>query len=292
VLCVFVGLKQGVKLAKKYYVVWKGRETGIFTNWAQCKAQVDGFSGAKYKAFPSLEGAESAFGRETNSKSVKPKITKRISKPKAVPLSNRETNSMSVKPKTTKKTSKSKAIPLSQKDIIDMPFDIKIFTDGACVPNPGEAGTGLAVYQNNDLTELWYGLYQSSGTNNTAELHGLNQGLLLAKEKSTIGLSVAIFCDSKYSINCITKWATSWKKKGWTKSGGEIKNLDIIKPAYALYQEFSSEIAIHHVNGHVGIEGNELADRMSVLAIESQDNSLNLYRETSDISKILALGRG
>ena len=123
---------------------------------------------------------------------------------------------------------------------------------------------------NNELTELWYGLYQQVGTNNTAELHGLKQAFILAKEKLKAGLSVAIYCDSKYSIDCITKWATGWEKKGWTKSGGEIKNLDIIKPAYALYQELASQITIYHVNGHVGIEGNELADRMSIVAIASK----------------------
>jgi len=46
---------------KKYYVVWKGRKTGIFTAWAECEAQVKGFVGAEYKAFGSLKEAETAF---------------------------------------------------------------------------------------------------------------------------------------------------------------------------------------------------------------------------------------
>lgn len=253
-------------MAKKYYVVWKGRKTGIFATWVECKTQVDGFPNARYKSFPTLESAKSAFASKSSVKETKLKVTKQNNKPKLPPL--------------------------SQKQIEDMLFDVKIFTDGACDPNPGEAGTGLAVYENNVLSELWYGLYQSFGTNNTAELHGLNQALLLAKEKLLSGLSVAIFCDSKYSIDCITKWAKNWEKKGWTKSGGEIKNLDIIKPAYDLYQEIASKITIYHVNGHVGIEGNELADRMSIVAISSQDVNLCLYNETSDISEILALRAG
>lgn len=48
-------------MAKKYYVVWKGRKPGIFTSWADCKEQVDGFPGARYKSFPSREEAERAF---------------------------------------------------------------------------------------------------------------------------------------------------------------------------------------------------------------------------------------
>lgn len=81
-------------------------------------------------------------------------------------------------------------------------------------------------------------------------------------------------------------------EKGWTKSGGEIKNLDIIKPAYALYQELASKITIYHVNGHVGIEGNELADRMSIVAISSKEQQLARYRDIDDIESILALRAG
>ena len=257
-------------MAKKYYVVWKGRTPGIFTTWNECKSQVDGFAGARYKSFPTLGEAESAFGGKTSSAS----------------------GSSATKPSSAGKATKAKVPPLSQQQITDMPFDIKIFTDGGCEPNPGEAGTGLAVYLNNDLTELWYGLYQPMGTNNTAELQGLKQAFIIAKEKLQAGLSVAIYSDSKYSIDCITKWATGWEKKGWTKAGGEIKNLDIIKPAYAMYQELASQITIHHVKGHVGIEGNELADRMSIVAIASKEQDLNRYTETVDLTEILALRAG
>lgn len=260
-------------MAKKYYVVWKGRKPGIFTTWNECKAQVDGFAGAKFKSFPTLGEAESAFGGSTSSSA------KSVS------------GSKSAFPKSSS-ANKSKTPPLSQQQITDMPFDIKIFTDGACEPNPGEAGTGLAVYLKNDLTELWYGLYQPMGTNNIAELQGLEQAFVLAKEKLQAGLSVAIYSDSKYSIDCITKWASGWEKKGWTKSGGEIKNLDIIKAAYALYQELASQITIYHVNGHVGIEGNELADRMSIVAISSKEQGLSRYTETDDLTEILALRAG
>ena len=45
----------------KFYVVWKGRKTGVFTTWEECAAQVSGFTGAEYKAFPNREMAERAF---------------------------------------------------------------------------------------------------------------------------------------------------------------------------------------------------------------------------------------
>ncbi len=46
---------------KKYYVVWKGRKTGIFTDWEACSAQVNGFTGARYKSFASRSAAENAL---------------------------------------------------------------------------------------------------------------------------------------------------------------------------------------------------------------------------------------
>ncbi len=45
----------------KFYVVWKGRKTGIFSSWEKCAAQVQGFPGAQYKAFASRRAAEQAF---------------------------------------------------------------------------------------------------------------------------------------------------------------------------------------------------------------------------------------
>jgi len=45
----------------KYYVVWKGRRTGIFTDWESCAAGVDGFPGAQFKAFATLQEAERAL---------------------------------------------------------------------------------------------------------------------------------------------------------------------------------------------------------------------------------------
>ncbi len=46
---------------KKFYVVWKGRQTGIFTTWEACAAQVNGYVGAEYKAFDSRDEAEAAW---------------------------------------------------------------------------------------------------------------------------------------------------------------------------------------------------------------------------------------
>ncbi len=46
---------------KHFYVVWKGRETGIFESWDACKAQVEGYAGAQYKGFEHRHEAECAL---------------------------------------------------------------------------------------------------------------------------------------------------------------------------------------------------------------------------------------
>ena len=45
-------------MAKKYYAVKKGRSTGIFATWEECKASVNGYSGAQYKSFSTPEEAQ------------------------------------------------------------------------------------------------------------------------------------------------------------------------------------------------------------------------------------------
>ena len=41
----------------KYYVVWEGREPGVYDSWDECQQQVDGYPGARYKSYPSAEAA-------------------------------------------------------------------------------------------------------------------------------------------------------------------------------------------------------------------------------------------
>ena len=81
---------------------------------------------------------------------------------------------------------------------------------------------------------------------------------LLAALEYLEGDEAEIYTDSEFWINVITKWAPSWEKRGWTKKGGEIKNLDIVKELYAAYHLGQANLL--WVRGHIGEEGNELAD--------------------------------
>lgn len=57
---------------QKFYVVWKGRKTGIFASWVECEKQVKGFVGAEYKAFGTRKEADSAFRSKYDSFKGKP----------------------------------------------------------------------------------------------------------------------------------------------------------------------------------------------------------------------------
>lgn len=256
-------------MAQKYYVVWHGRETGIFTDWATCKKQIDQFAGARYKSFPSREEAEAAFQNRRDGSTG----------PAASSAPRRQATGQTVK-------------TYNAAEITAMQVDTKIFTDGGCEPNPGKAGSGVAVYRHEAVAELWYGLFNPKGTNNTAELNALHQALLMARDELARGNSVVIFCDSKYAIQCITQWAIGWQKKGWKKAGGEIKNLELIQEMFVLHQLLREKVQILHVNGHIGVEGNELADRMSILAIETKAAAFQRYSGTLDIKALLAMRAG
>ena len=46
---------------QKYYVVWQGKQPGIYTNWDACREQVAGVQGAQYKGFDTMAEAEAAI---------------------------------------------------------------------------------------------------------------------------------------------------------------------------------------------------------------------------------------
>ncbi len=153
---------------------------------------------------------------------------------------------------------------------------IKIYCDGACSGNPGNAGSGLAIYSNKRNPVLLYGAFVEDGTNNIAELNALYQALTIASQTHSENI-ISIFSDSKYAIDCITTWAYGWKRNGWSKKGGEIKNLELIIQTHNLYEKLKDKIEIIHVKGHAGIEGNELADRMAVLTIKEKNEDFAFY---------------
>ena len=170
-----------------------------------------------------------------------------------------------------------------------------IYCDGACKNNGkrnAKAGYGLSVqYNNKEVYLISKALEDSeSQTNQRAELRALFDALEIAYKK-IVYLSnklelkipikkVHIYSDSEYSINCLTKWAPSWSKRGWRKADGkDVLHVDIIKPMFEEWTKWNMynrglmyDIQIHHVRSHTGKTdpislGNERADELAVLSI-------------------------
>lgn len=122
------------------------------------------------------------------------------------------------------------------------------YTDGSCSPNPGPGGFSVIK----EMQPL-IGGHDLVSTNIRMEGRAL-----IAAMKDANGAQCEIFTDSEFWINVITKWAPGWAAKGWKKKGGEIKNIDLVQEAYALYG--ASQATLTWVRGHEGDPGNEMAD--------------------------------
>lgn len=131
------------------------------------------------------------------------------------------------------------------------------FTDGSASPNPGPGG--FAVIENGKPVALG----SEDGDTTNIRMEG---SALIAALKLADGEACEIRTDSEFWINVITKWAPGWAAKGWRKSGGPIKNLELVQEAYELYN--TSRATLVWLRGHVGHEGNELADEWANKARE------------------------
>ncbi len=137
-----------------------------------------------------------------------------------------------------------------------------VFTDGAAKGNPGPGGWGAIVITPDEIvTELGGGSPHT--TNNKMELGGAIAALDHVAE--TPG-TVAIYTDSTYVIQGITKWVWGWRKNGWrTSSGGDVLNRELWQQLCELVSARGAKgVDWRWVRGHVGTPGNERADEISV----------------------------
>lgn len=125
------------------------------------------------------------------------------------------------------------------------------YTDGSASPNPGPGGFAVVL----DGKPAVLGGEPGGGETTNIRMEGF---AIIAALKHADGEACEIYTDSEFWINVITKWSLGWERNGWKKKGGEIKNLDIVREVCPLFR--SSHAKLVWVRGHVGHEGNELAD--------------------------------
>ncbi|MBR5670186.1 ribonuclease HI [Candidatus Saccharibacteria bacterium] len=132
------------------------------------------------------------------------------------------------------------------------------FTDGSASPNPGPGGFAVIDL---DLKQPVALGKEANTTNIRMEAMALIAAYKIAEPGDQI------MTDSEFWVNVVTKWADGWRKNGWTKKSGPIKNLELVQELFELY-ESKSNVELKWTRGHVGTEGNELADEWANKARE------------------------
>jgi ribonuclease HI len=135
-----------------------------------------------------------------------------------------------------------------------------VYTDGACLGNPGPGGWAWAVPG---------GAYASGAAARTTNQRMEVQAVLEALRALPGPLTV--FSDSTYVVNCFRdKWWEGWLRRGWINSARKpVANRDLWEPLIELYRS-RGDVAFRWVKGHSGDVWNDRVDQLAVAAARSQ----------------------
>ena len=146
---------------------------------------------------------------------------------------------------------------------------VYLYTDGACLGNPGPGGWGVVLSWDGQTKELSGG--QTDTTNNQMELTAVIKGLEALKRP----VSLHIVTDSKYVMQGITQWIAGWKRNGWrTAAQKPVANRELWEKLDDLLCDHT--VSWEWVKGHSGHPHNERCD-----ALASQQAGLVRDNETS-----------
>jgi len=247
-----------------FYAVAVGHTQGIYNTWLECKKQVDGFNGAKYKKFELREEAEKFIYEKQN---IKPKITP------------------------------SKIVEIEQNTFQP---DYYVYTDGSCSNNGRQfAKAGIGIYFGENDPRNVSEAVEGKQTNNTAELTAILKVYPIIEADINNGKTVAIVSDSEYAIRCVTSYGSRCEKTGWANP---IPNQELVKELYQLYKDKTSikfiHIMAHTAKTDIHTQGNANADKLANQAIgldscpyadsKKQKIYLNVPYENKEEAKLLA----
>ncbi|MDQ7824188.1 MAG: ribonuclease HI [Candidatus Eremiobacteraeota bacterium] len=142
-----------------------------------------------------------------------------------------------------------------------------IYTDGACLGNPGPGGWSAILTYGAVEKVLSGGERQT--TNNRMELKAIIEAFKALKEPCT----VEIVSDSRYIVDAFQKsWLSQWQARGWHKADkSPVKNQDLWEELLCLTG--SHEVLFTHVRGHSGHRYNERCDKLAQDAARALEES-------------------
>jgi ribonuclease HI len=141
---------------------------------------------------------------------------------------------------------------------------VKIYTDGACLGNPGPGGYGVIfAYEAQRLEKA--GGYRLT-TNNRMEIMGVIVGLESLKQRCR----VTVVSDSQYLVKAMNEgWAKKWRANGWRRTAKESAlNPDLWEKLLLLCAKHVVEFK--WVRGHNAHPENERCDVLAREAAQAE----------------------
>ena len=136
-----------------------------------------------------------------------------------------------------------------------------VYTDGACLGNPGPGGWAWAVPGGR-----WRSGAEPRTTNQRMELTAALEGV------RTLAGPLEVVSDSTYLVNCFKqRWWVKWLANGWLSSTKKpVANRDLWEPLVGIYRETPGRLEFRWVKGHAADPFNDLVDRLAVAAANAQ----------------------
>ncbi len=140
--------------------------------------------------------------------------------------------------------------------------NVTIYTDGACLGNPGPGGYGVILLYQDYKRELSGGY--SKTTNNRMEIMAAIVGLATLKEKCR----VTLYSDSEYLVKAMSRgWVQRWRANGWKRNKREkALNADLWEKLLQLCEYH--EVQFTWVKGHAGTPENIRCDELAMQAAQ------------------------
>jgi ribonuclease HI len=141
---------------------------------------------------------------------------------------------------------------------------VTIYTDGACLGNPGPGGYGAVLIYGSHRKEISGG-YRLT-TNNRMEIMAAIAALSALKTPC----QVEIYSDSQYVVNAMTKsWAKRWQARNWLRTKEEkAKNPDLWEILLQLCERH--QVSFHWIKGHNNHAENDRCDQLAVAAAATE----------------------
>jgi ribonuclease HI len=142
---------------------------------------------------------------------------------------------------------------------------VTIYTDGACLGNPGPGGYGTIILYQGHKKELSGGYRKT--TNNRMEIMAAIVGLGALKKKC----EVTLYSDSEYLVKAMSKgWAKRWRANGWKRNKREkALNPDLWERLLQLCEYH--EVQFSWVKGHAGTPENTRCDELAMQAAKQSN---------------------